>query len=1017
MIKKVSYIALLLFVLYTQANCQSVYNPSLHLTVGKPFGAYGNNSIDARSEYYVDTSYTYRPYVDTSEVNHYLQPDMIREGMFKIFVSSGDSTLIWWYRNGTADSDLTRYDPSGDLHYLKSKADLLFLPYSDTSFMLSPYTKKGSNISQFSNDVGYYKPSDTTSTLGTKYYINSQGFLKSYTETDPIWNAAINANTTITGNWTFNNGIFFPNVNIGYIKSTSGFNVLGVSNTNGDIFLGYNVSIDAANNISQPIPSQESTIMDFNSTGSVYIKSAPPNSPAAPYGTFFTKAELVATQPWVQSQNFIKTETDPVWTAAISSNTNITGNWWLKGWQTIGDLNIGNSFLNSDYGTVANDTLNIYTNIDSTFNFNPSVSFTIDNYGYPTYSVNKVYGSIYINYQFYANSVYATNLSSLAYYKINGKIVIRAIIPYVNDFTNVRLTALSHVAPTNFTAKVDSITYGGNIPPNATYITYPIIHIIATQDWVQSQNYLTANQPITLSGDVTGSGTTSITTTLKNTGTAGTYTRATFDAQGRETSGTDTAYLPLSSFGNYKLENDSTAIIGYSTIGGMNDTLSKINGTNGWLYNTTTRTGQIDSSKYSTLIALKDTSSAIRTTLSGIQTPTLQSVTNNGNTTTLGINANYFNANSTDSLILSRSSAPLMSVISHNLSLGLGSGKVNNSSGAYGGNTYIGWEAGQNTSPGISTNNTIVGSNAGSNLIGSQNTVIGSSNIVFGDGNYITSLGYYNYAQMNMSSNTTHAIAIGSIVNFGKTGDSGEYDSTIAIGDNSESNYQSAVIGYGASAHDSSIVIGNRSSADTGTIIIGIGSYRGVNASSLGSNQIVIGNGVTGNGLNTTTIGNSSNTDNYFNGNIHATKNIIADSIQTIGGSSNQLVTGNGGLLTIDSVVDNNVYRYSLLNVNLSSVDSLLFFMTKSNKGRFIITEIYVEATTSNVSSPTISIGDNAPSYNSIVSSFNALPSSPYQISKLNVLTSIKSNDTVFIKVISGGANVYSFFVTGFYEQ
>ena len=323
MIKKVSYIALLLFVLYTQANCQSVYNPSLHLTVGKPFGAYGNNSIDARSEYYVDTSYTYRPYVDTSEVNHYLQPDMIREGMFKIFVSSGDSTLIWWYRNGTADSDLTRYDPSGDLHYLKSQADLLFLPYSDTSSMLSPYTKKGSNISQFSNDVGYYKPADTVSTLGTKYYINSQGFLKSYTETDPIWNAAINANTTITGNWTFNNGIVFPNANIGYIKSTSGFNVLGVSNTNGDIFLGYNVSIDSSNNISQPIPSQSSTIMDFNSTGSVYIKSAPPNSPAAPYGTFFTKAESAITPAGFSSSGALSVNSGGITTFGDASQNEL----------------------------------------------------------------------------------------------------------------------------------------------------------------------------------------------------------------------------------------------------------------------------------------------------------------------------------------------------------------------------------------------------------------------------------------------------------------------------------------------------------------------------------------------------------------------------------------------------------------------------------------------------------------------------------------------------------------------
>lgn len=52
--------------------------------------------------------------------------------------------------------------------------------------------------------------------------------------------------------------------------------------------------------------------------------------------------------------------------------------------------------------------------------------------------------------------------------------------------------------------------------------------------------------------------------------------------------------------------SDSTAITGYSTIGGMNDTLNKINGINGWLYNPATKTGQVDSTKYSTVRATHD---------------------------------------------------------------------------------------------------------------------------------------------------------------------------------------------------------------------------------------------------------------------------------------------------------------------------------------------------------------------------------------------------------------------------
>lgn len=54
---------------------------------------------------------------------------------------------------------------------------------------------------------------------------------------------------------------------------------------------------------------------------------------------------------------------------------------------------------------------------------------------------------------------------------------------------------------------------------------------------VDTSTYLTGNQTITLSGDVTGSGATAITSTLKNTGTAGTYSSVTTDAQGRVTTG------------------------------------------------------------------------------------------------------------------------------------------------------------------------------------------------------------------------------------------------------------------------------------------------------------------------------------------------------------------------------------------------------------------------------------------------------------------------------------------------
>ncbi len=57
--------------------------------------------------------------------------------------------------------------------------------------------------------------------------------------------------------------------------------------------------------------------------------------------------------------------------------------------------------------------------------------------------------------------------------------------------------------------------------------------------------YISANQTITLSGDVSGSGTTAITATLPNVVTAGTYTKVTVDAKGRVTTGAALASLDV----------------------------------------------------------------------------------------------------------------------------------------------------------------------------------------------------------------------------------------------------------------------------------------------------------------------------------------------------------------------------------------------------------------------------------------------------------------------------------------
>lgn len=77
---------------------------------------------------------------------------------------------------------------------------------------------------------------------------------------------------------------------------------------------------------------------------------------------------------------------------------------------------------------------------------------------------------------------------------------------------------------------------------------------------LDTSTYLTGNQSISVTGDVTGSGTTAIALTLINTGTEGTYTKVTTDAQGRVTSGTTLAASDIPSLTAAKITDFSTAV-------------------------------------------------------------------------------------------------------------------------------------------------------------------------------------------------------------------------------------------------------------------------------------------------------------------------------------------------------------------------------------------------------------------------------------------------------------------------
>ena len=148
---------------------------------------------------------------------------------------------------------------------------------------------------------------------------------------------------------------------------------------------------------------------------------------------------------------------------------------------------------------------------------------------------------------------------------------LNAITQAITDNTTLVATT-AYVKSQNYltsvvgTSPVTASVTGSTATVSMTAATTSVNGYLTSTDWTTFNNkqpagaYLTGNQSITLSGDVTGSGTTAITTTLAAAGTAGTYTKVTTDSKGRVTTGTTLSASDIPTLAASKISDFDTQV-------------------------------------------------------------------------------------------------------------------------------------------------------------------------------------------------------------------------------------------------------------------------------------------------------------------------------------------------------------------------------------------------------------------------------------------------------------------------
>jgi hypothetical protein len=133
------------------AMAQQTYNPTKGTASNKPYAPSQGVPTDSRTYFYDSINFVWRPYLNTTEVKSYLNLSKYRVGQFDIVVNTGGTlnsgvitggtNALWYFKNGTADSNLILKSNSIDTTTRYTGLVTQYGRYVDSLFTNDNYVK------------------------------------------------------------------------------------------------------------------------------------------------------------------------------------------------------------------------------------------------------------------------------------------------------------------------------------------------------------------------------------------------------------------------------------------------------------------------------------------------------------------------------------------------------------------------------------------------------------------------------------------------------------------------------------------------------------------------------------------------------------------------------------------------------------------------------------------------------------------------------------------------------------